>query len=291
VLLAEPPVAVPDHPTMQSSARVSLRWKAGAWLAGAGVCLSLVGGPAWGQTGDESRQEKGRIVAAGFGCQVGPVSQITVKVYDAVSGEVLSDDIYELNVREGSGAQEHPLQERIFAGGVGLGAVDLSNFVVRVYDAKTGAFQWEGKLNLTPHDENGIGQLVSTVTPRRATITKIHAAEPATRQPVFLLRALDPSTGGLLWEDEFSADGLSTPHVLPIAAPLVDLSGSSAEAAHSFDFRIRMFDLSGRAILWEDQLLQQTPEVEEDTQGAVDEQAHVLPPWPWLLEEGAPSPI
>ena len=69
------------------------------------------------------------------------------------------------------------LQER--AGGVGPGATDLSNFVLRVYDAKTGKFQWEGNLNLTPVESGNVGQLVSTVSPRRAT-----DAAPATEPSV-----------------------------------------------------------------------------------------------------------
>mgnify|MGYP003341451433 CR=1 FL=1 len=40
------------------------------------------------------------IVAAGFGYQNDVDSSITVKVYDAVSGEVLSEDVYELSIKE-----------------------------------------------------------------------------------------------------------------------------------------------------------------------------------------------
>lgn len=263
------------------------RLKATAWLAGAGLCMSLVSGQAWGQTDAVRKEVKGTIVAAGFGYQIGDTSTITVKVYDAASGEVLSDEVYELNVNEGKSAQSNPLQERIFAGGVGLGANDLSNFVLRVYDAKTGKFQWEGQLNLTPVDGSGAGQMVSTVVPRRATITKIHAIETAARQPSFLLRALDPLTGGLVWEDEFSTDGTGSARVERTAARLIGQEGNSTEASHTFDFRIRMFDRGGRTVLWEDQISQQEPEV--DTHEAADDRAHVLPAWPWRVQQG-PAP-
>lgn len=285
-LLARPFVPTPMPRKDRRPSRPRLRrLKAISWLAGAGLCLSLASGQAWGQIDADRKGGRGTIVAAGFGYQIGDASTITVKVYDAASGEVLSDDVYELNVNEGKSAQPNPSQERIFAGGVGLGAMDLSNFVLRVYDAKTGKFQWEGLLNLTPRDGSGAGQMISTVFPRRATITKIHATETAAHQPSFLLRALDPLTGGLIWEDEFSTDGAGSARVGRIATRVIGLDGSSTEGSRTFDFRIRMFDRSGRAILWEDQISQQ--EVEEDTHEAVDDQAHILPAWPWLLQQGS----
>lgn len=255
-------------------------------VACVGLCLSLWTGQAWGQMGAEKAEEKGTIVAAGFGYQIGSVSTITVKVYDAASGEVLSDETYELNVKEGNNGRSNPSQGRIFAGGVGLGATDLSNFVLRVYDAKTGKFQWEGQLNLTPSDGSGVGQTVSTVVPRRATITKIHAAETATQQPVFLLRALDTSTGGLVWEDEFSADGIRSARAQQIGTRLAGNDGLATEA-HTFDFRIRMFDRSGRAVLWEDQVSQQ--EGEEESHETIDDRARMLPAWPWQFLQGSAS--
>jgi hypothetical protein len=237
--------------------------------------------PTYGwSAGDES---KGTIVAAGFGYQIGDASTITVKVYDAASGEVLSDETFDLNVKEEGSAGLTSSQGRIFAGGVGLGATDLSNFVLRVYDATTGKFQWEGQLNLTPANGSVSGHMVSTVVSRHATITKIHTSETGTRQPSFLLRALDLSTGGLVWEDEFSTDGAGSARLERIAARRAGLNRNSAEAPHTFDLRIRMFDQSGRGVLWEDRFSQH--EAEDETHEAVDDHAHVLPAWPRLFQQ------
>lgn len=257
------------------------------WAVGVCVGLLLTSAQGWGETADHREPAKGTIVAAGFGYQIGDVSTITVKVYDALSGEVLSDDTFELNVKE-EGSRSHPGQERIFAGGVGLGATDLSNFVLRVYDAKTGKFQWEGQLNLSPQDGSGGGQQVSTIVPRRASVMRIHVVEPAMRQPSFLLRALDVTTGGLVWEDEFSTDGGRPARVDRIADRLAQ-GGGLTDASRTFDFRIRMFDASGQQTLWEDQMAQEEPQVE--TPEAVDDQAHVLPAWPWLMEQAQPAQL
>lgn len=248
------------------------------------VCMALLlmSGPGWSDTGNRQTTAKGTIVAAGFGYQLGGVSTITVRTYDAVSGEVLSDDTFELNVKE-EGTRSRPGRDRIFAGGVGLGATDLSDFVLRVYDAGTGSFQWEGRLNLSPQDGSGGGRPVSTVVPRWATVTQIHAVEKDLRQPSFLLRAVDSTTGGLVWEDEFSTNGAATEGVRRIVNRVATPGEEAVNLSRTFDFTIRMFDAGGQGILWEDQIGQRTPE--EDAYETVDDQAQVLPAWPGSGEE------
>src|SRR3954466_13791583 len=62
--------------------------------------------------------EKSRnIVAAGVGYENADTSTITVKTYDAESGAILSDETYELNVREDAASADSQPRERIFAGG------------------------------------------------------------------------------------------------------------------------------------------------------------------------------
>ncbi len=235
---------------------------------GVGLGFLLEGPQAWANTSIQ-HEEKGTIVAAGFGYQIGDISTITVKVYDAATGEVLSEDVYELSVMEEHRAAPDTSWGRLFAGGVGLGSADLSNFVLRVYDARTGKFQWEGQLNLTPHEESGTGQTISFVAPRHAPATMIDTNEPAIRQPIFSLRAMEISTGRVVWEDQFSADGFGTTKFQQVAARLIGLDETSAVVTHAFDFRIRMFDFTAQEVLWEDQVSQQGSE--EDTRGAVDE--------------------
>ena len=218
---------------------------------------------------------KETIVAAGFGYQIGELSTITVKVYDARTGEVISDDTFELHVKEEKGVQGGIPHARIFAGGVGLGATDLSNFILRVYDAQTGKFQWEGQLNLTPTVDGASGQAVSTLMPRRALVTKINAETATTRQPSFLLRALDSATGNLVWQDEFSTGDMR-------AAAIERITNRFSYDEQLFDFRIRMFDVSGRSVLWEDHWLQE--QTEDDSHQATDDQAHILPVWPRFVE-------
>jgi hypothetical protein len=241
---------------------------------------------AWG---DVVTTGKKAIVAAGFGYQIGSVSAISVKVYEADSGAIISDDVYELTVKEGDGAGRNE-GARIFAGGIGQGATDLSNFVLRVYDANTGIFQWEGRLNLVQPDGKGRGQTISTRKFSHATITRVRTERQATEQPKFLLRAVDAVTGSLVWEDEFTTVLGETPHLHSIADRSTRLGRVSTNSSHRFEFMIRMYDLSGKTIIWEDQLSQQ--ESEEGVQGALNDQADLLPVWPQQpQDESIPVPI
>ena len=54
-----------------------------------------------------------QVVAAGFGFQDEDVSSITVKTYDAQSGEVLSAETYELDIKDDGPSSSHP-RTRIF---------------------------------------------------------------------------------------------------------------------------------------------------------------------------------
>lgn len=281
-LTVSSPSTIPVHDCKPSATQVRGTWSPACRLVGVGLCLSLMGGQAWGQIGTEQQEGHEAIVAAGFGYQNSVESTITVKVYNPASGEVLSEDVYELSVKEDSFGGSNGSEGRIFAGGVGLGATDLSSFVVRVYDAKTGEFQWSGQLNLTPGDGSEAGRLISTVAPQRATIMKIHGIDTAAQSPLFVLRAVDVSTGGILWEDEFSADGEGAAKARQIAARSVDAVEGSP-VADLFDFRIRVFDHDGRTVLWEDQVRQQP--ADEEVQGAVDDRAQMLPAWTGTIEQ------
>jgi hypothetical protein len=252
-----------------------------------GFCVFYEGNnQAWGEIVSTDRKA---IVAAGFGYQIGAVSAIAVKVYEADSGAIISEDVYELTVKEGDGVGSNG-EARIFAGGVGQGATDLSNFVLRVYDANTGIFQWEGRLNLVQPDGKGVGQTISTRPFGHATITRVRADRQTTEQPVFSLRAIDAETGSLVWEDEFTTVLTGTPHIHWIADRSRILGRVSTKSPHKFEFSIRMYDSSGRKVLWEDQLSQR--ESDEGVQELLNEQADLLPVWPHQPQEASvPAPI
>lgn len=205
------------------------------------------------------------IVAAGFGFQDDETSSITVKTYDAQSGEVLSAETYELDIKDDGPPTSHP-KTRIFAGGVGLGAGSLSEFTLRVYDAANGHFLWEGRLNLTigDHPEAAPHQVMAQVQPRGA-VTRIARPTKVTGQPYFVLRARHPETGQLMWSDEFSTDAWAV-RIERIGRSVIGVTGA---APRDIDFRIMMPDQAGRRLLWEDKVAP----AEESEQSAVPERS------------------
>jgi len=196
------------------------------------------------------------IVAAGFGFQNADSSTITVKTYDALTGEILSDESYDLSVKEEDTSSSRQPRERIFAGGVGVGADGLSDFTLRVYDAATGRFLWEGRLNLAVNDDGGGAtyRVVAHLRPNPSLRT-VQQVERVNGQPSFLLRAIDPATGQLVWADQFSASHGTVPKIERIAAGLAGLPLVPAARSKNFDFRIQMFDDQNRKLLWEDAIV------------------------------------
>jgi hypothetical protein len=205
------------------------------------------------------------VVAAGFGFQDEEVSFITVKTYDAQSGEVLSADTYELDIKDDGPPSGHP-RTRIFAGGVGAGTGSLSEFTLRVYDASNGRFLWEGRLNLTAgeHPEVGTHRVVAHVHPR-AAFTRVASRPKEAGQPHFVLRALNPETGQLMWSDEFSTEAPEV-RIERISRSVIGMMGT---APRDIDFRIKMPDQAGRRWLWEDKI----EPADEDSEASAPDQS------------------
>ena len=219
-----------------------------------------------------------KVVAAGIGYENAEASTITVKTYDAENGAILSDETYELNVREDAASAGSQPRERLFAGGVGPGADGLSEFMLRVYDAATGQFLWEGLLNLNvSNQESGSTYRVVAHLAPQAMVTRIRSRGPIDGQPQFFLRAVDPATGQLVWTDQFSAGTGRLARADRIGRAVIGQTEGLAAPSQQIEFRIRMLNDQNRQILWEDTM---EPTVEEtDVAVGRDESAENLPTW------------
>ena len=218
----------------------------------------------------------GKTVAAGFGFQNAETSTITVKTYNADSGKVLSEDTYELDINEdGASAAVQP-RERIFAGGVGLNAEGLSEFTLRVYDAANGRFLWEGRLNLTRGLSSDVAAypVFAQVQPR-AIVKRVSRHAPINGQPYFVLRAVNPQTGQLVWGDQFVAGAARDVCAERISRSVVGMVGTLPQ---DIDFQIKMPDESGRQLLWEDRIASSADE-EIASLKELHEAPSLLPAW------------
>lgn len=219
------------------------------------------------------------VVAAGIGYENAETSTITVKTYDAEDGTILSDETYELNVREDAASAGSQPRERIFAGGVGPGADGLSAFTLRVYDSATGRFLWEGILNLSASDQesNFTRRVVAHLVAPQATVTQVFSQGAIDGQPEFFLRAVDSITGQLVWTDQFSAGAGTVARAERVGRAAVGQTEGVAARSQQIEFRIRMMDDRDQQIMWEDTI---EPTVEEtDMVAGHDDAAENLPVW------------
>jgi hypothetical protein len=225
------------------------------------------------------------IIAAGFGYQAKGTSTILVKTYNPVTGDVLTEDSYDLAVREEGTNPEEKDQARIFAGGVGIDGKGLSAFMLRVYEATTGKFLWEGQLNLMPAGEGIDGKLTAGVLPSPPRARAIVEKKATGAMPQYAVRAFNAETGALVWADEFGTGKAKTSNDRPAGSK----KPSDTEGAQPiFNFTVRTVDGETGKVLWQDTFepvgVVELPVIEEE------ERAMTIPSWPLRYQLPAPGP-
>lgn len=213
---------------------------------------------------DQASHSHPEVLAAGFGFQAAGSSIIMVRTYDASTGVILSDDSFDLSIKEEGAEAATEQGGRIFAGGIGVDQNGKSKFMLSVYDAETGKFLWEGQLNLMSVGDEGVVKVRASVTPIRHSAFLSACGAPKAFDTLFSLRAVNPVTGGLIWQDQFApgvrrqgrVDGVSigTAHLKPTTTPI----------AHIFDLLVRTYDHRSGVLLWEDSF-EQLDQVEESS--------------------------
>jgi len=263
--------------------QIAGRKKRKAFYGGLVACAMIGPGlPLTAWTADLSPPEplKPRtVVAAGVGYENAETSTITVKTYDAENGAILSEETYELNVREDAMSADSQPRERIFAGGVGPGADGLSMFTLRVYDAATGRFLWEGLLNLNVgNQESGsTHRVVAYLIAPQATVTQVRRRSAIEGHPQFFLRTVDSETGELMWTDQFSVGADRLARTERVSRAVDSQVEGLATPSQQIEFLIRMTDDRGRKILWEDTI--EPIGGETDLAAEYNDAAEILPAW------------
>lgn len=215
----------------------------------------------------------GEVLAAGFGFQAGGSSMMTVRTYDARTGAILSEDSFDVTVKEEGISEQDENNGRIFAGGIGIDLKENSKFMLRVYDAESGRFLWEGQLNLLKVGEGGVTKANATIIPSRPFRVPTAAPLQKSLQTLFSVRAVNPVTGGVIWQDQFAPGIRKRPRtegvsfVGPLLRPADDPIG------HIFDLVVRTYDRGSGKLLWEDSF-EQLDRIEEP---AIDSENGTFP--------------
>ncbi len=141
-----PAMPVARVPRARTRRRSQLhRLKALPWVVATSLCFSPVIHGASAEALPSQGTGKGTIVAAGFGHQIGDLSVITVKVYDAGTGDVLSDDTFDLHVKEDQ-EQKAGLRKSVFLP-AGSGSAPLTSRTLFFASTMPRPANFNGKAN------------------------------------------------------------------------------------------------------------------------------------------------
>jgi hypothetical protein len=223
--------------------------------------------------------EHSEVLAAGFGFQAAEASMITVRTYRAQTGALLSEDSFDLNVKEEGAAEHDQNKGRIFAGGIGGDSAGKSKFILRVYDAESGKFLWEGQLSLLQGSEGGMTKTVATLKPTESTVYPAAAMKQAAFHTMFSVRAVNPATGAVVWEDHFVAGSRKKVKAAAVLGAMGPASGINAPIGHTFDLVVKTYERNSGKLLWEDSF-EELMHIDQPLNGSEPEpRPQVLPLW------------
>jgi hypothetical protein len=147
----------------------------------------------------------GRVFAGGVGVSNGSITHFPIRAYDLKTGSFLWEGTLKLVKRSGGTASVVATRGRQES--VAQRTQDQSlpsaftHFLLRAYDNRTGALLWEDQFHpIENMDEAEDDANLSSAFP-------IGWAKRVGGQLDFLVRTFDPTTGQLLWQDQFISLG------------------------------------------------------------------------------------
>lgn len=227
------------------------------------------------------------FLAAGFGFQSSASALITIKTYHTRTGTVLSEESFDLNVKDDGMSSNEAQRGRIFAGGIGVDPAGPGRFLLRAYDAVTGRFLWEGQLSFGGRQDDSNVRPIATLAPLRSKRQPSLVSDQTAVQVYLSLRAMDARTGHIVWEDRFIPGVGRTEWKGLVHFNHVGYAHREESTAYVFDLVVRALDLGSARLVWQDSF--EDHEEFEDAGGGREEelQPQTLPTIP--SGEGAPA--
>jgi outer membrane protein assembly factor BamB len=182
---------------------------------------------------------KGQVFAAGGGQNTAGSQDFLVRAYDPKSGVMLWEDQLDQagfnDVAEALAVQSG----QVFAAGSGESGAGKQDFLIRAYDAKTGALLWEDQV-----DQSGFDDAALALTVCEGQVFIAGFGTKAAGNNDFLVRAYQAETGALIWEDLVDKAGLSEAAMaLAAGGGQVVAGGVGTNAAGNFDVLIRAYEV------------------------------------------------
>jgi PQQ-like domain len=192
----------------------------------------------------------GQVFAAGFGTNTAGTQDFLVRAYDPKSGTLRWEDQRDQagfnDVAEALAVQGGQL----FAAGSGERGTGNQDFLIRAYDAKSGALLWEDQADKAGHNDAAFALAV-----RGGQVFAAGFGTNAAGNQDFLIRVYQAEDGALIWEDQVDQAGFNdTALALAVGGGRVFAAGSGQRTPGNEDFLVRAYDATSGALLWEDQV-------------------------------------
>jgi glucose dehydrogenase len=128
-------------------------------------------------------------------------------------------------------------------------AGDARDFVVRSYEAKTGALQWQDRV-----DSGGLDEALALAIQNRSAYVVGRVA--ASGNSDFVVRAYNRKTGALRWDDIFDFGGNDIARTVTVAEGQVFVGGSLQEAGFGDSaIVVRAYGAKTGHLTWMDKLV------------------------------------
>jgi hypothetical protein len=217
-----------------------------------------------------------RVVAVGFGYQRGNTSLIRIRTYDAETGDMLSEERFDLNVVGEDPKKDGATGDRVFAGAAYLDSRTITEFPMRVYDARSGAYLWQGNLNFVITESGDPRQQTSIAgEPSSLFLRLVGDAALPTIESSLIVQAVDRLSGRPVWRQMFSPRKERSERVA------VESQTDRTEAEidnRDYEVIVRSFNRETEELVWTDRL--STSDVIDDVSGDEPERAQLIPGWP-----------
>jgi hypothetical protein len=172
-----------------------------------------------------------------------------VRAYDAGTGAVLWTDQWDLAGEDNSANALAVSGNRVFVAGYGTSASGNGDWMVRAYDASSGAVLWTDQWDLAGKNDMANALAVSG---NRVFVTGF--GTNASGNIGWLVRAYDASSGAVLWTDQWDlAGGHSYALALDVSGNRVFVAGFDTNASGNWNWLVRGYDAGTGAVLWTDQ--------------------------------------
>ena len=189
-----------------------------------------------------------RVFVAGTGINASGNFDWLVRAYDAGTGEVLWSKQWDL-----AGGNDFAIRiavsgNQVFVAGSGTNASGNFDWLVRAYDAGTGAVLWTDQWDL-----GGYGSANAlAISANQVFVAGV--GHNASGNFDWLVRAYDAGTGEVLWSKQWDlAGGYDFAWGIAVSCKQVLVAGEGTNASGNTDWLVRAYDAGTGEVKWTDQ--------------------------------------